>query len=123
MKVILVVVALATCGAVASQQDRFAEKQIASYPFVASPERATTITSYYKMVTSGMTADEVAVLGEPDEVRMLYAPKPKQGEQIGHTYWYVLRRAKKSGSVDDKDESLVRISFDIDGKVTHVDRW
>jgi hypothetical protein len=108
----------------AAEEARFVEKYIAAYPFVAPPERAAAITANYTKIKNGITADQVeSVLGVPDEVRPLYEPKLKNGKAIGYTYWYVLRRAREKGSVKEKDESLVRVSFDTNGKVTRVDRW
>lgn len=112
--------------AVAAEPD-FAFRQITSYPFVATPKRAATVTRNFDKIANGMTPGEVkAVLGEPDEVRPLYGPRIKSAagpQRIGHTYWYVLRRARETGSVDEKDESLVRVTFGNDGAVIEVVRW
>ena len=108
----------------AVEEARFVEKSIEAYPFVALRERAVTITTNYTKIKKGMSANQVeSVLGVPDEVRSLYEPKLTSGKHIGYTYWYVLRRVKKNGSVKEKDESLIRVSFDTNGKVTHIDRW
>src|SRR5262245_8335532 len=94
----LAVLLIAATGAGAEAE--FAPKQITTYPFIAAPERAATITNNFSRITPGMTPKEVtAILGEPDEVRSLHDPRiktEKNNPVIGHTYWYVLRRAKES---------------------------
>ncbi len=102
----------------------FIYREIATYPFEASPERAEIIKSEYKQVMLGMEPNAVMViLGEPDEIRPLYEPVKVHAKHIGYTYWYVIKRATTNGSADDKQEALVRISFDINGRVNHVDHW
>ena len=103
---------------------QFVEKRITTYPFLATPERSVAILTNYTQIRNGMTAKQVeSVLGVPDEIRPLYEPKITQAKLIGYTHWYVLRRMKEHGSASEKNESLVRISFDNSGKVTRVDRW
>jgi len=103
---------------------QYVEKRITTYPFVATPERSVAILTKYTQIENGMTAKQVeSVLGIPDEIRPLYEPKIKQARLIGHTYWYILRHMMEHGSANEKNESLVRISFDNSGIVTHVDRW
>lgn len=102
----------------------FAEKEITTYPFAASAARATVIRENYPRVAAGMSpADVTAVLGEPDEVRPLYGPTVKAGKKIGYTYWYVIRRAVRHGSVNERQEALVRVSFGLDTRVIAVDHW
>jgi hypothetical protein len=102
----------------------FATKEITSYPFFANPERASTIQTAYVRVVTLMTPAEVkAILGEPDEIRPLYEPAIKNPKVIGHTYWYVIRRRARDGSANEKDESLVRVSFDLADRVSHIDHW
>jgi hypothetical protein len=64
----------------------------------------------------------VSILGEPDEIRPLLRGI-KAGKPIGFSYWYVLRRMRATGSQIEKDESLVRVLFDLDSRVTRVDAW
>ncbi len=64
-----------------------------------------------------------AVLGEPDEIRTLHEPKVKNGKIVGYTHWYIIRRLVKNGSAAQKQESLVRVSFDLDDRVSKVDAW
>lgn len=125
MKIFLFIALLfAYIEAGTAEEVRFVEKHITKYPFVSTPERSEEITANYTKIKNGMTEIQVeALLGAPDEIRPLYEPKIKHGKLIGHTYWYILRRTRDSGSVKEKDESLVRVSFDSNGNVTHVDRW
>lgn len=100
------------------------EREISSYPFVATHERAVAIRANYVRVTQGMSPAEVAaVLGEADEVRPLYSPQVKSREIIGYTQWYVIRRLIANGSVNDRRESLVRVSFSLNDRVTRIDAW
>jgi hypothetical protein len=95
------------------------------YPYYASPERKRNIVDGYQKIKTGIDANEVKrILGEPDEELDLYDPRNiKVGRKVGFTYWYLIQRVKDSGSQIEKDEKLVRVSFNLDGKVTHVDRW
>ena len=96
------------------------------YPYYASPERKQAILGSYQKIQVGMDVNDVKkILGEPDEILPLYDPRDiKVGRKIGTTYWYLIQRVKGSGSsVIDRDEKLVRVSFDLNEKVTHVDRW
>ena len=101
------------------------ERELSSYPFNAPLERATQIRANYKRVAPGMSPGEVAVvLGEPDEIHSLYEPRlKKNGKVVGYTQWYIIRRLVASGSVNEKQESLVRVSFDLNDRVTRVDAW
>jgi outer membrane protein assembly factor BamE (lipoprotein component of BamABCDE complex) len=119
----LLMFALAALSAIAAESS-FSPKEITAYPFAASPERAAAIQEKYNRVRVSMfPADVKAILGEPDEVRPLYETTTRNAKQIGYTYWYIVRRVTPSGSVNEKQEILVRISFDLNGRVTHVDHW
>ena len=101
-----------------------AERNIASYPFVASAERAASIRNSYKKIVLGMSPAEVAsILGEPDEIHTLFEPQIKNAKAIGYTQWYVIRRLVRHGSTEQKQESLVRVSFGSDSRVSKVDAW
>ena len=100
------------------------ERHITTHPFVAPPERAAAIRSNHTKVTVGMTPGEVAaVLGEPDEIRPLYEPIIKNPTLIGYTQSYVIRRLVENGSVNERQESIVRVSFDNNDRVTRVSSW
>lgn len=102
----------------------FVEKRLRDYPYIASQERAEAITANYTKIRSGTEAPQVeSMLGAPDEILPLHEPNPKNGKFVGFTYWYILRRATDSGSAEERDESLVRIAFDSEGKTTAIDRW
>ena len=95
------------------------------YPYYASQERKQIILDGYQKIKTGMDTNEVKrLLGQPDEVLDLYDPRNiKAGRKVGFTYWYLMQRARASCSQIEKDEKLVRVSFDLNSKVTHVDRW
>lgn len=62
-------------------------------------------------------------MGAPDETSPLYEPKTYKPKQIGHNHWYLIQRKAEKGSVVEKDEKLVRICYDLNWKVIHVDHW
>ncbi len=64
-----------------------------------------------------------SLLGEPDETHPLYEAKISNAKQIGYTQWFLIQRRTDKGSVKDKDEKLVRVSYDLDWKVTVVEHW
>ena len=100
------------------------KREIQSYPFIAKPERAALIRSQYKRVKTGMSSEDVQqLLGEPDEVRPVFEPRILNSRLIGYSHWYVIRRLAKSGSVNDKNEALVRVTYDRSDRVTRVDDW
>lgn len=100
------------------------ERVIATYPHIAGPERSAAIRAGYVRIKPGMSSAEVrGILGEPDEIRPLYAPMAKHPQAIGQTSWYVLQRLVEHGSQSERQESAVRVSFDLQGIVTAVDAW
>ena len=95
-----------------------------TYPYVASPERKSVIENGYLKIENGMTPIQVEmILGKPDEVKPLYEPKVKKAKKIGVTYWYLIERKRDTGSVIDRAEKLVRVSFNLKNLVTNVDHW
>lgn len=99
-------------------------KEINTYPLVAAPERAAKIRDGFSLIRAGMSPAEVmALLGEPDEINPLYEPRVKNAEVIGYTHWYVIRRLAKHGSVNEKQESLVRVSYSLNDRVSRIDAW
>lgn len=99
-------------------------KAIGSYPFRASPERVDAIRrGQSHVVVGGTPSSVVAALGEPDEVMPLYEPKHNATKVIGYTYWYVIQRRVRSGSVLERQESALRIAFSLDHKVSAIDAW
>lgn len=98
--------------------------EISTYPFIATPERAETIRRGLTNIYVGMSRPEaVAVLGEPDEVYPLYVPRHKHGKVIGYTQWYIAQRLVKNGSANQKQESLLRLTFSLSNKVSKIDSW
>ncbi len=109
---------------VSAQDGPFAPRQIATYPFHASAERAAQIRTRHKDVRPGMELAEVrALLGEPDEVRPAHDPNLRRARLIGHTYWYVVRRLVEHGSEAEMREALVRVRFNLEAKVESVVSW
>jgi len=95
-----------------------------SYPYFATKERSDQIRNNYESIQLGMTPEQVKVLlGEPDETQPLFEPNIKNAKQVGNTHWFLIQRKTDKGSVNAKDEKLVRISYDLNGKVTRVDHW
>ena len=95
-----------------------------SYPYRAIENRANTIRSEHKRINLKMSASRVIeILGEPDETLPLFEPKLKNPKQIGFTYWYLIQRLQNNGSVNEKNEKVVRISFDLNWTVTALDHW
>ncbi len=94
------------------------------YPYIASKQRTSQIKENFRKIQIGMNEGEVrSILGEPDEILPLYEPIKMNPGQIGTTYWYLIQRMSDRGSVAGKDEKLVRISFNLNEKVTGVDHW
>ena len=62
-------------------------------------------------------------LPNPDEVKDLYEPKMYKPRIIGKTYWYIIQRTAGTGSLNERNEKLVRITFDLNGVVIKLDHW
>jgi hypothetical protein len=93
-----------------------------SYPYKATPEREKQIREGYGQIKPGMTTAQMKkVLSEPDLVTPLYEPKVKSGKQVGHTYWYLIRQNKESGSVNEMAQVGVGVRATFDGKIMSVD--
>lgn len=98
--------------------------EIAKYPYRVSKDRALEIKQKFIQIKIGMNQANVEkILGKPDEILERYEPIVKNGKKIGLTYLYIIQRLSKNGSVNQKGEKLVRISFDLKGEVTKVDSW
>jgi len=95
-----------------------------NYPYIATSERATLIKNEYKNIKEGDTKRSVVlIMNEPDEIHELYEPIKYKPKVIGKTYWYIVQRISNTGSVNEKKEVIVRVSFDLNDTVTKVDRW
>lgn len=108
----------------ASAQSVTSERVISTYPYYASKERAAQIKDNYAKTQIGMVPKQVKeLLGEPDEIHPLFEPKINNPKQIGTTHWFIIQRKTDNGSPNDQDEKLVRISYDLNWKVTRIDKW
>ena len=95
-----------------------------SYPYIANDARANLIKTQYETIRLGDS--ELTVLDKlpnPDETRDLYEPKIYNPKITGKTYFYIIQRMVESGSVNEQNEKLVRVTFNLDGRVTRVDHW
>jgi len=93
------------------------------YPYFASAERQLVISNGYLLIEIGMSIKQVNnVLGDPDEVNPTYDVK-KRPSKIGYSHVYLLSRERLNGSVNEKNEHLVRVMFNLDDKVVRVDKW
>jgi hypothetical protein len=94
------------------------------YPYIAPLEKANYIKENYKKISIGQSISKVeTILGKPDEISPLYEPIIKNGKIIGKSYWYFIQKLKENGSVNERQEKLVRITFNLNGKVISVDAW
>lgn len=96
------------------------------YPYHASPDREATIRSGLPKLAVGMMSGDVqAILGTPDWIAPLYKPPLRIGRQpqVGYTYWYLVQRLTYGGSMNDRAEKLVRVSTDLERRVTDIDHW
>jgi hypothetical protein len=118
------ILAIALSVNLAFAQNDVAEKLIKTYPYYASKLRASEIKDKYRKIQEGMTSKQVMqLLGEPDEISPLYEPKILEPKQIGYTHWYLIQRKTDKGSQNDRDEKLVRISYDLHWVVMIVNHW
>jgi hypothetical protein len=96
------------------------------YPYYAPQVRRDTIENGCDELRTGMYAADVrGILGEPDEINDTYRPEDKLAKNpkpIGYSYVYLIQRLCEKGSVDEKDEKLLRIFFDVEDKLIKVDR-
>ena len=124
MKHILIILIAFTFSTGASLAQNMTKNRQISYPYFATSERSNQIENNYKKIEIGMTPQEIkSLLGEPDEMHPLYEAKILNAKQIGHTQWFLIQRRTDKGSVKDKDEKLVRVSYDLNWKVIVVDHW
>ena len=96
------------------------------YPYYAPQERRDNIETGCDELRLGMYAAEVkGILGEPDEINDTYRPEDKVAKSPkpkGYSYVYLIQRLCEKGSVDEKDEILLRLHFDPEDKLTRIDR-
>lgn len=95
-----------------------------SYPYLATQKKSAQILNHWKSIQPKMSDREVIrILGEADEIVPLYEPLKKNPKLIGKTWWYILQRDIENGTQAQKNEKVVRISFDKDDRVISVDKW
>jgi hypothetical protein len=109
-----------SCAVVGARENHLPE---ITYPYSASAERAAFILNGYLLVKVGMSQAEVdEIFPGPDEVNPVY-DAVKQGEKIGYSHVYLLKREQKHGSMNERKEHLVRIGFDLNHRVVRIDKW
>jgi len=98
--------------------------QAIEYPYFASTERASQIRNQFVKIKEGMSPTEVKeIMGDPDEIRDSFKSIKKSSPKTGYTYWYLIQRKVEHGSVLERDEKLVRISFNLNDRVTYINHW
>lgn len=98
--------------------------QSLAYPYVASLERQAQILSGMGRIKAGMSPSEVeAIMGKADIVLDLYNRSMFDPKPTGYTFWYIIQRNTDTGSAVERDEKLVRVTFDLMDRVTNVDFW
>ena len=76
-----------------------------------------------KKIKIGMLSSEVRkIMGKPDEVNDIYF-RIKNSKKTGFSYIYLLQRKKEKGSINEKDEKLIRFIFGNDDKLIKIDKW
>ena len=96
---------------------------ISSYPHNMKTSRVKTIRHGVSGVSVGDSRLDVEkMIGAPDELKHLYAPN-SPATQIGYTCWYVIKRDMKSGSVNQKNEDVIRLTYDFSNNLTSIDFW
>lgn len=93
-----------------------------SYPYTASPERERQIRDNYTRIRPGSSLSEVTFdMGTPDETRSLFDPFVLgRMERVGTTYWYFIEKKDPRNNLSAR---VVRVSFDLSGRVRAVDGW
>ena len=118
------IISIISIYGVLAASNAFSQNDGMSYPYISSTERKKFITENYEKIQINQTEQEVKqILGTPDDILPLYEPKIKKPKKNGFTFWYILQRLKKNGSQNERAEKIVRISFDLKGKVIAIDQW
>ena len=91
------------------------------YPYLANNDRVLQIEGGVKHVTSGSSKSEAVMsMGKPDEVNETQ-DKNNWTKRIGYSFVYLVRRDRENGSVNEKNEKLVRVHFNQEDIVTRID--
>ena len=121
---IVSIAAFLNCSRPIQMPEPFKPREISAYPFISPPDRIAVLRSRYTEILKGMTAPQVkSILGEPDEVKPAFEPIIWNAKQTGYLYLYVNQRLVKNGSVNERQESLIRVTFDFKGLVIKVHQW
>ncbi len=95
-----------------------------TYPYFANEKRAILIQTQFKKIKIGSNEAQVLnILPDPDEILDLFEPRMIKPKVVGKTYWYIIQRKQGTGSVIEKAEKLVRVSFNKKGTVIAIDHW
>ncbi len=100
-----------------------------SYPYKASKERQQIIYNNINKVKVGLSKKEVLeIMTKPDEANLTYKYiKVKTGKEleniVGFSLMYLLKREVERGSVIEKNEQGIRISFDKSGRVIDINDY
>ncbi|MDO5970244.1 hypothetical protein Q4Q35_10535 [Flavivirga aquimarina] len=83
-------------------------------PYNASGKRVKVILDNMNKLKKGMAVKQVIeLLTAPDEVNLTYKLVKSKSEEntIGFSLVYILKRRIETGSINEKDEKLLRIHF------------
>ncbi|OGV45588.1 MAG: hypothetical protein A2017_12305 [Lentisphaerae bacterium GWF2_44_16] len=102
----------------------YSERTI-KYPYHASPEKEKNIIENAKKILNGMSSENVKkILGEPDEINQTYSTPEEMRSKSpsGFSYIYLIQRMKELGTISQRNERLLRVYFDKDGRVSRTER-
>lgn len=92
-----------------------------TYPFEASQADKSVAFATLPLIEVGQPINSACkLLGQADEIRVLYEPKAYKPKAVGFTYWYVYRRGQTANHQTDQ---VIRISTDNQLTITKVDSW
>lgn len=91
------------------------------YPFEASEKDKRIAFARLPLIKAGQPINSACkLLGQADEIRVLYEPKAYKPKAIGFTYWYIYRRGQTANHLNDQ---VIRVSTDKELIITKVDSW
>ncbi len=98
-----------------------ARQAMLTYPYKADRERVEQIDRGVIRVRVGTSSDEVIRrMGNPDEINDTL-DKDNWDKKVGFSFVYIKQRDKACGSVEEKNEDLIRIHFNKKKEVTRID--
>lgn len=95
------------------------------YPYHANSEKEKSIIENAKKILNGMSSESVKnILGGPDETNQTYnTPEEMRSRSpSGFSYIYLIQRMKEFGTISERNEKLLRVYFDKDGRVSRTER-